>query len=82
MKIDRAGGWVVGSVLLVAGMSVLASDIDPALLCFKQCDFPKALALLIGSGPARVLVGATLLVLGLAFLVPLVRSVRSSRKLR
>jgi hypothetical protein len=77
MRIETFGGWLIGSVLLAVGLAVLASDIDPALLCFKRCDIPKAIGFLFGSGFLRNLTGLIFVLLGLVFLVPLIRNVRS-----
>ncbi len=73
MRIETFGVWFIGAVLFASGVAVLASDIDPALLCFKQCEVPKAIAALFGSAFLRSITGLTFVLLGLLFLVPLVR---------
>jgi hypothetical protein len=75
MRIETFGGWFIGAVLLASGVAVLVSDIDPALLCFKQCDIPRVVAALFGSTALRSITGFILVALGLVFLVPLVRKV-------
>ena len=77
MRIETFGAWFIGTVLLVVGLAVLASDIDPAVLCFKQCDIPKAIAALFGSAFLRSITGLVFVALGLVFLVPLVRNAGS-----
>lgn len=77
MRIETFGGWLIGGVLLAFGLAVLASDIDPALLCFKRCDIPKAIEFLFGSAFLRNLTGLIFVLLGLVFLVPLIRKVGS-----
>ena len=74
MRVETFGGWVIGAVLLAVGFAVLFSDIDPVVLCFKQCDIPKAIGALFGSVVLRSLTGRILVLLGLLFLVPLIRS--------
>lgn len=71
MRIESFGGWLIGTVLLAVGIMVLASDIDPLVLCFKQCGTPKALEALFGSAALRVVTGVFFAALGLLFIVPL-----------
>jgi len=71
MNVVRLGGWFLGAIMLATGLAVLASDIDPLVLCFKQCDLPRAVRSLIGPGLLRVVVGIFFLVLAALFLLPL-----------
>jgi hypothetical protein len=77
MRIETFGGWFIGSVLLAVGLAVLFSDIDPAVLCFKQCHIPKVIAAVFGSAFLRSITGLGFLLLGLLFLVPLVRRAKA-----
>ena len=80
MRIDKFGGWLIGSILFVTGVAVLTSDIDPAVLCFKRCDVPKAIASLFGSSFLRGMTGLGFVALGLLFLVPLIRDLKGKAK--
>lgn len=73
MKVDKLGAWLIGTVLLVVGLAVLVSDIDPLALCTKQCDLPKALAKLLGPSLLKILTGSFFVVLGALFIAPLIR---------
>jgi hypothetical protein len=77
MRIETFGGWLIGGVLFAVGLAVLVSDIDPAVLCFKQCDIPKAIGAMFGSAVLRNITGLVFVLLGLLFLVPLIRRVGS-----
>jgi hypothetical protein len=80
MRVETFGGWLIGAVLLAVGLAVLVSDIDPAVMCFKQCDIPKTIGALFGSAVLRGLTGGIFVLLGLLFLVPLVRSIGGKGK--
>ena len=80
MRIETFGGWLIGAVLLFVGLAVLVSEIDLAVLCFKQCDMPKVIGALFGSAVLRSITGGIFVLLGLLFLVPLVRSVGGKGK--
>lgn len=72
MRVDRFGAGLIGAVLLLVGVALLLSDLDPLALCFKQCDIPKALVLLLGPTLFKLLVAGFFVVLSLLFLVPLI----------
>jgi hypothetical protein len=72
MNVARAGGWIIGAILLATGLAILASDIDLLVLCFKQCDLPKALSSLLGPNLLRILVGAFFVSLAALFIWPAV----------
>ena len=76
MKIDRVGGWLIGTVMLIVGLAVLASGIDPLVLCFKQCELPKAFIALLGPSTVRVTLGFFFLALAALFMLPLVSAAR------
>ncbi|MEI2676906.1 MAG: hypothetical protein V9G29_03065 [Burkholderiaceae bacterium] len=76
MRIETLGGWLIGAVLLATGLAVLTSDIDPAVLCFKQCEFPKAVQALFGFAFLRGATGLFFVSLGLLFIVPLIRKAK------
>jgi hypothetical protein len=80
MRIETFGAWVIGGVLLAVGLAVPFSNIDPALLCFKQCNVPKALSALFGSELLRVAIGLFFSVLGLLFIAPLIVKLRSAKQ--
>jgi hypothetical protein len=80
MRIETFGAWVIGVVLLTIGLAVLFSNIDPALLCFKQCSIPKGLSALFGSELLRVCIGFFFSALGLLFIAPLIRKPRSAKQ--
>lgn len=81
MKIDKFGAGLIGAVLLVVGLAILFTDLDPLVLCFKQCEIPRALAGLLGPGLLKILAGGFFLVLATLFLVPLVSGSKNSRRL-
>jgi hypothetical protein len=82
MTVDKFGAGLLGAVLLVVGLALLFGDLDPLVLCFKQCHFPKALASLLGPGLLKLLTGGFFVVLAALFLVPLVRGAsRRSKRL-
>ena len=58
MSATGIGGLLIGGVMLLTGVGVIASGIDPLELCFKQCDIPKALVALLGPSGVRFIVGA------------------------
>jgi hypothetical protein len=57
-------------------VGILASNIDPALLCFKKCDIPRLIAVLFGPSFFRNATGLMFVVLGLLFLVSATRKMR------
>jgi len=74
VSIAGFGGLLIGCVLLVTGVGVIASGIDPLELCFKRCDIPKALVAMLGHSVVRVMLGAFFLALAALFLWPLFRT--------
>jgi hypothetical protein len=81
MKIDTFGAGLIGIVLLLVGLAILLTDLDPLVLCFKQCDFPRALASLLGPGLLKILTGGFFVALAALFLVPLVSESKGSKRL-
>jgi len=80
MNVARVGGWIIGAIMLATGLAILASDIDPLVLCFKQCDLPKALSSLFGPHLLRVVVGAFFVSLGALFIWPTATNKSRGRK--
>ena len=70
MSVARFGGFLIGGILLATGLAIVASDMDPLVLCFKQCDIPKALGALLGPNILRALIGGFFFVLAALFLLP------------
>ena len=70
MSVTGIGGLLVGGVMLVTGVGVIVSGLDPLELCFKQCDIPKALVAFFGPSVVRFTVGAFFLILAALFLWP------------
>lgn len=70
MKIDRWGGVVLGLLLLMVGIGILLSDLDPQALCNKRCDLPRLFAAIFGAASLRIVVGALFTLIGLLFLFP------------
>lgn len=81
MKVDKFGAGLIGAVLLAIGLAVLFTDLDPLVLCFKQCDIPRALAGLLGPDLLKILTGGFFLALAALFLVPLINWGKSSKRL-
>lgn len=81
MKIDKFGAGLIGTLLLVVGLTILFTDLDPLMLCFKQCDIPRALASLLGPGLLKILAGSFFVVLAALFLAPLVSGSKSNKRL-
>ena len=71
MSLLKVGASVVGMVLLFVGVIVLLTDIDPLVICFKQCGSERALAFLLGPRLFRLLVGSFYIVLSLSVLTSL-----------
>ncbi len=72
MRFANLGAAIIGGTLMAVGLVALMSDIDPLVLCFKQCDLPKAIGLLFGASSLRLIVGLSYVAIGLFFLAPLV----------
>ncbi|MDP4300944.1 hypothetical protein [Leptothrix discophora] len=81
MKVDKFGAGLIGAILLLVGLAVLFTDLDPLVLCFKQCDIPRALAGLLGPGLLKILTGGFFVVLAALFLVPLISRIKGSKRL-
>jgi divalent metal cation (Fe/Co/Zn/Cd) transporter len=69
MRIQTAGSLLIGGILFATGIAVLASSIDPAVLCFKRCDLQRLVVITLGKDVARVVSGVALAGVGAAFLV-------------
>jgi hypothetical protein len=70
MKIHTIGAIFIGGVLFASGIAVLASNIDPSVLCFKQCDIKRFVIATFGRDVARTIAGASLAGVGALFLIP------------
>lgn len=73
MKVDTFGAGLIGIVLLLTGLAILLTDLDPLLLCFKRCDFPRAVVSLLGPALLKILTGGFFVAVAALFLVPLVK---------
>ena len=76
MKIEIVGAFFIGGVLFTTGIAVLASNIDPAVLCFKRCDITRLVMTTFGKDVARVLAGFALSGTGALFLAMAARACR------
>ena len=81
MRIETAGAILIGTILFTAGTAILTSDIDPNMLCFKQCNIQRIIAAAFGEGLARAISGLAFSVIGAAFLVGAYRASSRNRKL-
>ena len=64
-----SGGQLIGVLLLVVGLVVLVTDIDPLLLCFKQCRALEGWRTLVGQTIVRCVAGLCYAGLGAGFLL-------------
>ena len=74
MKIVNFGAGLIGVILLFTGLVLIFTDVDPLLICFKQCNIPRALANFFGLGLYKILSGAFYAVLGVLFLAPIFKN--------
>lgn len=79
MRIETFGALAIGSVLLSVGLVVLGTEIDRNVLCFKQCNLQKSLSTLLGQGVVRLVSGLFFSVVGLLFIVPVLRKRRNDK---
>jgi hypothetical protein len=78
MRIETVGALFIGGVLFATGMAVLASNIDPAVLCFKRCDIQRLVIITFGKDVARAFSGVNLASVGAAILImPILRGIKN-----
>ena len=70
MKIVNFGAGLIGLVLLFTGLMLIFTDVDPFLICFKQCNIPRVLANFFGVEVYKILSGSFYAVLGALFFAP------------
>jgi hypothetical protein len=63
------GVLLIGVLLLVIGVAVMVTDIDPLLLCFKQCRALEGWRVLVGQTIFRYVTGLGYAGLGILFLL-------------
>jgi hypothetical protein len=73
MKVVNFGAGLIGAILLLTGVALVFTDIDPLLICFKQCNIPRALANFFGVELYKILSGTFYAVLGVLFLAPVLK---------
>jgi hypothetical protein len=71
MKIVNFGVRLIGVTLFFTGLILIFTDVDPLLICFKQCNIPRTLANFFGVEAYKILNGAFYVVIGALFVAPL-----------
>jgi len=79
MKIQVFGALLIGGILFTTGVAVLASNLDPSVLCFRRCDIQRLVIETLGRDVARALTGTSLAGIGALFVLPALRSVGKRR---
>lgn len=68
-KLMVTGVQLIGGLLLMVGLVVMVTDMDPLLLCFKQCRALEGWRVLIGQTIFRWATGLGYAGLGIGFLL-------------
>lgn len=76
MKIINFGLGLLGVILFLTGLTLIFTDIDPLLICFKQCEIPKVLAYFLGVELFKILNSALHILLGMFFLVTMLKKMK------